>query len=217
MPANAGQRFLLVADGHLCFSSLQNFYFVRSTLRSPRLWELPQLDGLNGTPRFLPDPCCRTPPPPNKTDKRDRIIVVVRSPCQEKDPADAHTSAHKSMLESANPAGTRSVHLDAPGQWHGQQPVSGRADPGVVKHDKSSRGSVDTTKRRADPQRVGMHSGERPNGAANGKQTSTMASCQTSPPPLHPPKRPSDFGAGSAWGARILLAGACPLCVCRLN
>ena len=31
----------------------------------------------------------------------------------------------KSVLESANPAWTRSVHLDAPGQQHGQQPVSG--------------------------------------------------------------------------------------------
>ena len=46
-------------------------------------------------------------------------------------------SAHKSVLES---------HLDAPGQRHGQQPISGPADPEVVKQDKSSRGSVDTTK-----------------------------------------------------------------------
>ena len=113
-------------------------------------------------------------------DKRERIIVVVRSPCQEK-PADAHTSAQKSMLESANLAWTRSVHLDAPGQRHGQQPVSGSADPGVVKQDKSSRGSVDTTKRRSDPQRVGMNNGERPMGAANYKQTNHMASCQTPP------------------------------------
>ena len=80
-------------------------------------------------------------------------------------------SAHKSGLESANPAWTRSVHLDAPGQWHGQQPVSRIADPGVVKQDKSSRGSVDTTKTRSDPQRVRMSSGERPIGAAKGKTT----------------------------------------------
>ena len=78
--------------------------------------------------------------------KRERIIVVVRSPRQENDPADAHPSVHKSVLESANPAWTQSVHLDAPGQRHGQQPVSGTADPGVVKQDKSSRGSVDRTK-----------------------------------------------------------------------
>ena len=60
--------------------------------------------------------------------KRERIVVVVRSPCQE-NPAGAHTGAHK----SANPAWTRSVHLDAPGQRHGQQPVSETTDPGVVK------------------------------------------------------------------------------------
>ena len=65
--------------------------------------------------------------------------------------------------------------------WHGQQPVSGTADPGVVKQDKSSRGSVDTTKTRSDPQRVGMYNGEGPIGAAKGKQTNTMASCPTSP------------------------------------
>ena len=108
-------------------------------------------------------------------DKRERIIVVVRSPCQENYPADAHTSAHKSVLELANPAWTWSVHLDAPGQRHGQQPVSGTADPGVVKQDTSSRGCVDTTKTRSDPQRVGMCRGERPIGAAKGKQTKTMA------------------------------------------
>ena len=36
-------------------------------------------------------------------DKRERSIVVVRSLRQENDPADAHPSAHKSVLESANP------------------------------------------------------------------------------------------------------------------
>ena len=115
-----------------------------------------------------------TPPPP---------ISVVRSPCQENYPADAHPSAHKSVLESANPAWTRSVHLDAPGQRHGQQRVSGTADPGVVQQDKSSRGSVDTTKTRSDPQRVRMSSGERPTGAAKGKQSDTEALCQLPPPP----------------------------------
>ena len=53
-------------------------------------------------------------------DKRQRIIVVVRSPCQEHYSADAHPSAHKSVLESANPR--IGVHLDAPGQRYGQQP-----------------------------------------------------------------------------------------------
>ena len=120
-------------------------------------------------------------------EKRERIIVVVRSPCQENYPADAHPSARKSVLESANAAWTRSVHLDAPGQRHGQQPVSGTADPGVVKQDKSSRGSVDTTKTRSGPQRVRMSSGERPTGAAKGKQIDTEALCQPPPPKKQTP------------------------------
>ena len=45
----------------------------------------------------------------------------------------------------------------------------GRPSPGVVKQDKSSGGSVDTTKTRSGPQRVRMSSGERPIGAAKGK------------------------------------------------
>ena len=87
------------------------------------------------------------------------------------------------VLGSANPALTWSVHLDAPGQWHGQQPVPRTADPGVVKQDKSSRGSVDTPKTPSDPQRVRMSSGERPIGTAKSKQRNTEALCQT-PPPL---------------------------------
>ena len=50
-------------------------------------------------------------------DERERIIGAVRSPCQENYPADAHPSAHKSVLESANPhTDSECVHLDAPGQ-----------------------------------------------------------------------------------------------------
>ena len=63
----------------------------------------------------------------------------------------------------------------------GNSPFPGRPTPGVVKQDKSSRGSVDTTKTRSDPQRVRMSSGERPIGAAKGKQSDTEALCQ--PPP----------------------------------
>ena len=62
-------------------------------------------------------------------------------------------------------------------------PSPGRPTPGVVKQDKSSRGSVDTTKTRSDPQRVRMSSGERPIGAAKGKQSDTEALCQPPPPP----------------------------------
>ena len=55
-----------------------------------------------------------------RKDKWERIIEDVGSPCQENYPADPHTSVHKSVLELANPAWTRGVHLDAPGQRHGQ-------------------------------------------------------------------------------------------------
>ena len=56
-------------------------------------------------------------------------------------------------------------------------PSPGRPTPGVVKQDKSSGGSVDTTETRSDPQRVRMCKGKRPIGAAEGNQTKTMASC----------------------------------------
>ena len=66
----------------------------------------------------------------------------------------------------------------------GNSPSPGRPTPGVVKQDKSSGGTVDTTKTRSDPQRVRMCKGQRPIGAAKGKHPSTMASCQ--PPPRRP-------------------------------
>ena len=60
-------------------------------------------------------------------------------------------------------------------------PSPGRPTPGVVKQDKSSGGSVDTTKTRSGPRRVRMSSGDGPIGAAKGKQSDTEALCQ--PPP----------------------------------
>ena len=60
----------------------------------------------------------------------------------------------------------------------GHSPSPGQPSPGVVKQDKSSRGSIDTTKTR----RVRMSSGERPIGAAKGKQSDTEALCK--PPSL---------------------------------
>ena len=91
------------------------------------------------------------PPPP-----------LVRSPCPEHDPADAHPSAHKSVLESANP------RIDSEGAsgcpWstaRATAPSPGRPTPGVVKQDKSSGGSVDTTKTRGTPS-------ARPNGSRSG-------------------------------------------------
>ena len=63
----------------------------------------------------------------------------------------------------------------------GNSPSSGRPTPGIVKHNKSSGGCVDTTKTRSGPQRVRMSSGERPTSAAKGKQSDTEALCQTPP------------------------------------
>ena len=65
----------------------------------------------------------------------------------------------------------------------GNSPSPGRLTPRVVKQDKSSGGSVDTTKTRSDPQRVRMSGGERPIGAAKGNQPNTEALCQP-PTPL---------------------------------
>ena len=65
----------------------------------------------------------------------------------------------------------------------GNSPAPGQPTPGVVKQDKSSGGSVDTTKTRSGPQRVRMSSGERPMGATKGKQSDTEALCQAPPPP----------------------------------
>ena len=66
----------------------------------------------------------------------------------------------------------------------GNGPSPGRPTPGVVKQDKSSRGSVATTTARLGPQRVRMSGGERPIGAAKGKQSATEALCQPPAPPV---------------------------------
>ena len=85
------------------------------------------------------------------------------------------------------PAWTRGVHPDAPGQRHrATAPSPGRPTPGVVQQDKSSGGSVDTTKTRSGPQRVRMSRGERPIGAAKGTHSDTEALCQAPPPPPAP-------------------------------
>ena len=60
-------------------------------------------------------------------------------------------------------------------------PSPGQPTPGVVKQDKSSGGSVDTTKTRSGPQGVRMCNGERPIGAAKGKQHHGLV--LTPPPP----------------------------------
>ena len=69
----------------------------------------------------------------------------------------------------------------------------------VVKQDTSSGGSVDTTKTRSGPQRVRMSSGERPIGAAKGRQADTEALCHPPPPPKSPPPPPSHTCPALTW------------------
>ena len=135
--------------------------------------------------------------------------MVVRSPCQKSYPADAHTSNRLAIGTYRLAIGTYCLAIGTyrlalgtcrlaigtyrlaigtyhlAGQQHAQQPVSGTANPRVVEQDKSSTGSVDTTKTRSDPQRVRMCKGERPISATKGKQPNTEALCQ--PPPAPPP------------------------------
>ena len=80
----------------------------------------------------------------------------------------------------------------------GDSPSPGQPTPGVVKQDKSSGGSVDTTKTRSGPQRVRMSSGERPIGAAKGKQSDAEALCQ--PPAPRPPLRSRNGGPKQRLG-----------------
>ena len=85
-------------------------------------------------------------------------------------------------------------------------PSPGRPTPGVVKQDTSSGGSVDTTKTRSDPQRVRMSSGERPIGAAQGKQSDTEALCPPPPPHLVASIRRQQTEAQELWSNLMLLS-----------
>ena len=134
--------------------------------------------GLGSAVRLTqPDSSSRTPPPPPpgrprspKTvqsaeggegkDNRERIICgCLEAPLREI--LQMHTPAHKSVLASANPRTDSACASGCP--WstaRATAPSPGRPTPGVVKQDKSSEGSVDTTKTRSGPQRVRMSSGE---------------------------------------------------------
>ena len=105
-------------------------------------------------------------------------------------------------LESANP---RTDSACASGctrsMARATAPSPGRPTPGVVKYDKSSGGSVDTTKTRSGPQRVRMSSGERRIGAAKGKRWDTEALCQDPPPPpeMRCPHATATAETGGGW------------------
>ena len=100
-----------------------------------------------------------------------------------------HTPARVSQCwsrQTQKPKNSKNTDSECARTWSpawATAPALGRPTPGVVKRGTSSGGSVDTTKAHSDPQRVGMCKGKRPMGAAKGKQTNTMASCQT--PPSH--------------------------------
>ena len=118
------------------------------------------------------------PAPPNTWHMTGRILVPslpTTGPC-------GHCADRMAIVSVALEPQTS--HLKPPPPPTGNSPSPGQPTPGVVKHDKSSRGSVDTTKTRSGPQRVRMCSGERPIGAAKGKQPNTEALCQTPPPHL---------------------------------
>ena len=88
-------------------------------------------------------------------------------------------------------------------------PSPAQPTPGVVKQDKSSGGSVDTTKTRSGPQRVRMSGGKRPMGAAKGKQSDTEALCQPPPPPPQGGLRPTVSEGGrpvdrGAWATKTV-------------
>ena len=90
---------------------------------------------------------CRAQQEEKERTKGKESFVVVGSPRQERDPADAHPGAYKSVLESANPRMDSECASGCP--WstaRATAPSPGRPTPGVVKQDKSSGGSVDTTK-----------------------------------------------------------------------
>ena len=130
---------------------------------------------------------------------------------------------------------TARVLLDnsaSPGGWGGgltpPPPLRDTRPPEVVKQDKSSGGSVDTTQTRSGPQRVRMSSGERPMGAAKGKQSDTEALCQPPPHPRHgedslhcPPRR--TFGGSTGprtqekGNAQLSHIDTCPPTHCTPN
>ena len=147
-------------------------------------WMLPEPPGL-ATPR---GPGRQLPPLPQKEEKErtkgKESLWVLRAPVRKMilqipHPRRAQVSAGVSKLgmDSECASGCTWSTARAPARLRDSRP------PRVAKQDKSSGGSIDTTKTRSDPQRVRMSSGETPIGAAKGKQPNTAALCQPPPPP----------------------------------
>ena len=99
------------------------------------------------------------PHPPEGKGKRERIIVVVGSPCQENHPADAHTSAQvsagvgKPSMDSECASGCTWSTARAAARLRDSRPWSSQ-------NRTSHPGAPLTPKTSSDPQRVRMSSGE---------------------------------------------------------
>ena len=96
-------------------------------------------------------------------------------------------------------------------------PSPGRPTPGVVKQDKSCGGSVDTTKTRSDPQRVGMCKGQEANRRCQ-RQTNQHHPLVPNPPwapfnnqaPLPPPPPQGGMGSPSPLPPPFMAPRSCP-------
>ena len=84
--------------------------------------------------------------------------LLVGWPDGEGPPSQRTTGTPRAAVSGLCPVPPPPAPRHAPGQRHGSL---GRPTPGVVKQDKSSGGSVDTTNTRSGPQSVRMSSGER--------------------------------------------------------
>ena len=140
---------------------------------------------------------CAPPPPPDRAREKWCRVQKVEERTKGKESlwlSEAPVS--KIILQMHTPARTSQCWSRQTPAWTlhgvciwmplvngtGNRLSPGQPTPGVVQQDKSSGGSVDTTKTCSYPQRVRMSSGERPEGAAKGKQPNSMASCPTPPP-----------------------------------
>ena len=147
---------------------------------------------------------CNPPPPQKLLEATVRKIILQM-----------HTPARSSQCWSRQTQHGLGVcigmHLVT---GKGNSPVSGTDDPGVGKQDKSSGGSVDTTKTRLGPQRVRMSSGERPIGAAKAKQPNTGALCQT---PSKGGELSQHWGGGGSRGCVVMVATVRQHPLCRVS
>ena len=91
----------------------------------------------------------------------------------------------------AQPAGPTAAPAPPPPPWSTARATAlspGRPTPGVVKQDKSSGGSVDTTKTRSGPRRVRMSKGREANRRRQRQTIRYRGLVPTPPPPAaHPP------------------------------